>query len=82
MQSDTIGLLHKLSCDWFLISQAGPSNVRLNAVEEVHYGLLVDELGVDVLWHDYTSHMGGLNECSGGRVDRPFRLPSSVSDLL
>ena len=69
MQSDTTGLLHELFGDWFLIGLVGPSNVRLSEVEEVHYGLLVDDQVVDVLWHDYTSHMVGLNEGLGGRVD-------------
>ena len=82
MQSDTIDLLLELFGDWFPIGLVGPSNVRLNAVEEVHYGLPVDEQVVDVLWHDYTSHMVGLNEGLGGRVDRPSQALSSVSDLL
>ena len=82
MQSDTIDLLHELFGDWFLIGLAGPSSVRLNEVEEVHYGLPVDEQVVDVLWHDYTSHMVGLNEGSGGRVDRPSPALFSVHDLL
>ena len=81
MQSDTTGLLPELFGDWFRTGLVGPSNARLNEVGEVHCDLHVGELAVDVLWHDYTSHMVGLNEGSGGRGVRPSQVPSSVHDL-